>query len=296
MGAVRGWRNFVLVGLRHQDRVRKPSVSALGQFLRIRTSLASSPTTSFCAEMSSWQAEKDRLTKLDATSRRQSYPRDFVSLTDIPPWSKYFDDNKKSLSEKVSEKDHTAFAKAHPDLAKAAESEGLASKVSLFRGDITKLEVDAIVNAANQSLLGGGGVDGAIHRAAGGLLLDECRTLQGCQTGDAKITGAYKLPSKYVIHTVGPRGEKPDLLRSCYDKCLDQLIKNNLSSIAFPCVSTGIYGYPSSSACLVALQAVREFIQKNPGKIDRVIFCLFLEKDVEIYEQQMQLFFPAGSS
>lgn len=242
---------------------------------------------------SSWQNEKDQLTKLDTESRRKGYSTDFVPLTDIAPWTKYYDDNKKSLSEKVSEKDVTAFAKTYPHFSAPPS---FSSKVSLFRGDITKLEVDAIVNAANQSLLGGGGVDGAIHRAAGGLLLDECRTLQGCQTGNAKITGAYKLPSKYVIHTVGPRGEKTDLLRSCYETCLDLLSQNNLRSIAFPCVSTGIYGYPSANACLVALETVRSFIDKNPEKIDRVIFCLFLEKDVEIYEQQMQLFFPAAAS
>ena len=116
---------------------------------------------------------------------------------------------------------------------------GLAERVSLFIGDITQIQCDVIVNAANNSLLGGGGVDGAIHRAAGELLLRECKSLNGCNTGDAKITSAYHLPSKHVIHTVGPQGKKPELLRKSYTACLELMVANNLSSIAFPCISTG---------------------------------------------------------
>jgi len=169
---------------------------------------------------------------------------------------------------------------------------GLADKVSIFRGDITKLEIDAIVNAANESLLGGGGVDGAIHRGAGKLLLEECKTLHGCNCGEAKITSGYKLPSKNIIHTVGPRGEIPEKLKCCYQNSLSLLIENNLRSIAFPCISTGIFGYPASNAAKVALETVKSFLTKDSDKVDRVIFCLFLESDVSIYEKQMQLFFP----
>ena len=167
----------------------------------------------------------------------------------------------------------------------------LSDKVSIYHGDITKLEIDAIVNAANNSLLGGGGLDGTIHRAAGGFLLAECKTLYGCETGESKITSGYKLPAKNIIHTVGPVGEKSKLLKSCYQSSLELLKKNNLKTIAFPCICTGIYGYPSEKAAPVAIKTVKEFIKKNPDKVDRVIFCLFLDKDVEIYEKLMQEYF-----
>uniref|UniRef100_A0A161N1Q9 Macro domain-containing protein ct2219-like protein isoform x2 n=1 Tax=Triatoma infestans TaxID=30076 RepID=A0A161N1Q9_TRIIF len=168
----------------------------------------------------------------------------------------------------------------------------LNKKVSLFSGDITALEVDAIVNAANNSLLGGGGVDGAIHRAAGPELLEECRLLNGCKTGDAKLTGGYHLPAKYVIHTVGPKGEKPALLESCYNKCLEIALKENIKSIAFPCISTGIYGYPQQAAALIALKTVRSTLENHSDKIERIIFCTFMPADLLIYECLMQLFFP----
>jgi len=138
-------------------------------------------------------------------------------------------------------------------------------RIHIIQGDITQLEVDAIVNAANSSLLGGGGVDGAIHRAAGPKLLDACRKLNGCRPGEAKITPGFQLPAKYVIHTVGPvyaggdEGE-PEILYSCYRNSLALAADNQLRTIAFPCISTGVYGYPFQDACKIALNAVFDFL------------------------------------
>ena len=156
-------------------------------------------------------------------------------------------------------------------------------KISIRKGDITKLKVDAIVNAANSSLLGGGGVDGCIHRAAGKELLKECRTLRGCKTGQSKITKGYKLPAKHVIHTVGPKGEHPQELSSCYRTALDLMKENNLKTVAFCCVSTGIYGYPNGKAAKVAFETIFEWLQSNPDVVDQVIFCCFLPLDLQLY-------------
>ena len=157
--------------------------------------------------------------------------------------------------------------------------------------DITKLNVDAIVNAANNSLLGGGGVDGAIHRAAGKELLAECRTLCGCETGRAKITKGYNLPAKYVIHTVGPvysgSSEDPKLLASCYRNSLDLAKENDVHSIAFPAISTGVYGYPIREATEIAVGTVSEWIKKN-GYVISVIFSCFSDRDLDIYSKVME--------
>lgn len=162
------------------------------------------------------------------------------------------------------------------------------------RGDITKIDtVSAIVNAANTSLLGGGGVDGAIHRAAGKRLLEECRTLHGCRTGEAKITGAYRLPCKYVIHTVGPvwnggnRGE-PELLANCYRNSLQVAVDHGIRTIAFPSISTGVYHFPVQLAAEIAVRTVREFIAAHPDKLDVVMWVLFDERTEAVYQAEVE--------
>jgi len=156
------------------------------------------------------------------------------------------------------------------------------------QGDITRLPVDAIVNAANSSLLGGGGVDGAIHRAAGPELLDECRTLGGCPTGEAKLTWGYRLPARYVIHTVGPvwhggHNGEPERLAACYRNSLQLAVDNQLQSVAFPCISTGVYGYPQHAAAQIAVRTVSEFCQQD-SSLEDIIFCCFSEADYQIYQ------------
>ncbi len=160
-------------------------------------------------------------------------------------------------------------------------------------GDITKdHNVQAIVNAANTSLLGGGGVDGAIHRAAGPELLAECRMLNGCKTGQAKITKAYNLPCEYVIHTPGPvwnggRLHEAELLASCYKSCLETALQKEIRSIAFPSISTGVYSYPLEEASEIAVRTVKEFVKEHPGSFDVIKWVLFDERTLQAYEDKL---------
>ncbi|EAU85473.2 Macrod2 protein [Coprinopsis cinerea okayama7 len=178
----------------------------------------------------------------------------------------------------------------------------LITGLDFSQGDITKLQVDAIVNAANKSLLGGGGVDGAIHAAAGPKLLAECKQLNGARTGESKITRGYDLPARHVIHTVGPvynasqPEEKAELLKSCYKTSLEVAVENGLKHVAFPSVSTGIYGYPIVDATHIAIRTTREFLEGPDGdKLDRVIFVVWSNTDRETYEQLLPEYFPLAS-
>jgi len=166
-------------------------------------------------------------------------------------------------------------------------------KIELHKGDITKLEVDAIVNAANTSLLGGGGVDGAIHRAAGPELLEECKTLNGCLTGEAKITKGYNLPAKFVIHTVGPvwnggNHNENELLANCYRNSLKLAVKNGIKTITFPAISTGIYRFPLKQAVQIAINEVKNFLETDKP-MEKVIFVCFDDKTFESYEEELKL-------
>lgn len=181
----------------------------------------------------------------------------------------------------------------------AAADRGYAPAMSFtaIQGDITRLQVDAIVNAANSSLLGGGGVDGAIHRAAGPELVHECRLLGGCKTGDAKLTRGYRLPARHIIHTVGPvwRGGdsgEPALLASCYTRSIGIAAAAGIRTIAFPSISTGIYGYPIEQASRVAVTSVMRAVAEHP-EIDTVVFCCFSAADLAVYESTLRELNPS---
>ena len=169
----------------------------------------------------------------------------------------------------------------------------LNGRIEILCGDITKLKVDAIVNAANSSMLGGGGVDGAIHQAAGPQLVEYCRKLNGCSTGEAKITPGFQLHAKFIIHTVGPvwRGgnfNEDKLLKNCYDNSLRLAVENNIRTIAFPAISTGIYGYPLEEAANIAVSTVKKFLAANDN-INKVIFVCFDERTYEVYSQSINI-------
>lgn len=165
-------------------------------------------------------------------------------------------------------------------------------RIDIIDDDITRQQVDAIVNAANNSLLGGGGVDGAIHRAAGPQLLSECRTLNGCRTGEAKITKGYRLPARFVIHTVGPvwRGGNADedhLLENCYHNSLRLAVEHDIQTIAFPSISTGVYGFPIERASRIALKTVKAFLEQHES-LQKVVFVCFGQHDYQVYQQAFQ--------
>lgn len=163
-------------------------------------------------------------------------------------------------------------------------------RIEIVKGDITKMEVDAIVNAANSSLKGGGGVDGAIHQAAGPKLLEECKTIGGCPTGEAVITKGYNLPAKHVIHTVGPiysgKPQDAQLLASCYKNSLELAVKHNLKTIAFPAISCGVYGYPIKDACRVAVNTVAESLESH-SSLEKIFFVQFSKENYNIYREQI---------
>ena len=167
-------------------------------------------------------------------------------------------------------------------------------RIQTVQGDITKVDdLEAIVNAANNSLLGGGGVDGAIHRAAGPKLLEECRTLHGCETGEAKLTGAYDLPCRYVIHAVGPiwnggKSGEAKLLENAYQNSLQAAVDQGIRTIAFPSISTGVYSYPVEQAALIAVKTVRKFCEEHRDKIDIVRFVLFDAKTCAVYDHAIR--------
>lgn len=219
------------------------------------------------------------LAKPPRTSPGPSSPTMAVPVSDLPTLSLLYKLNKIDTTPKGTHtQTHTPNASYN-------------DRISVIRQDITTLSTDAIVNAANNTLLGGGGVDGAIHRVAGPDLLAECETLAGCRTGSAKITDGYELPARKVIHAVGPvyfsttPARAAGLLAGCYTTSLQLAVQNGCRSIAFAALSTGVYGYPSEDASVVALAAVRQFFEEGKGAdtLERVVFCNFLEKDERAY-------------
>ncbi|NLK71918.1 MAG: O-acetyl-ADP-ribose deacetylase [Clostridiales bacterium] len=170
------------------------------------------------------------------------------------------------------------------------------TKITILQGDITKLKVDAIVNAASERLRGGGGVDGAIHRAGGLQILEECKKYAGCPTGEARLTSAGNMPSKYVIHTVGPiyrggQNKEAYLLESAYKSSLKMAAENNVRTIAFPFISAGVYGYPKEEASGIAVETVKIFIERHPDVFDEVIFCCFSESDSLLFADKVKIIF-----
>ncbi|XP_061381133.1 macro domain-containing protein CT2219-like isoform X2 [Danaus plexippus] len=238
---------------------------------------------------SQWKEEKERILALPTEEKRKLYKSgDYITIDKVDPWIFYVQDNQSLQDKKHTVEDLNEFRKIKLN---SERNININHKVSIFKGDITKLEVDAIVNAANSRLIAGGGVDGAIHRAAGPMLQAECNNLGGCPTGEARITCGYNLPANYVIHTVGPQNGSAPNLKSCYENCFALVKQYELKTIAFPCISTGIYGFPNRLAAHIALRSARKFLEDNKD-VSRVIFCTFMPVDVDIYETLMQMYFP----
>ncbi|CAM5126488.1 unnamed protein product [Eretmochelys imbricata] len=294
----KGWNPWVLGSVRRGTwSSREPSTSSLPRgtvqlVSRAFRSWAAAPPLGMAAKVdlttsTDWKEAKTYLKGLNQKQRREHYyTKDFVTLKDIDTWKKM------AKSARLKQPEETKFPKDNH----------LNEKISLVRWDITKLEMDAIVNAANSSLLGGGGVDGCIHRAAGELLKEECRSLNGCETGKAKLSCGYRLPAKYVIHAVGPiaQGEpsasQEKELENCYKNSLKLAVENKLRTVAFPCLSTGVFGYPSDAAAEVVLRTLREWLEVNKEKVDRLVICVFQEKDEEIYKEKLPLYFPIDAT
>lgn len=254
--------------------------------MAIATGIRAGPEWRLCVRTQSMHRVRSLLSTVARprllSTRRTVMP---VSLSELP-----------TLAQAYASGDLAPHEGAAPLFAPDA---GLNARVSLYRGDMTRLAVDAIVNAANRSLLGGGGVDGAIHRAAGRGLYDECKTLGGCATGGAKITKGYDLPAKHVIHAVGPIYDEDEdencerLLKSCYETSLELAREHKLATIAFSGISTGIYGYPLDDATHVALRTTRDFLTSEQGSsIERVVFTVFRQIDVDSYKKILPLYFP----
>lgn len=237
-------------------------------------------------DMSKWMSQEDEhsddmgdewIEPKDLEEKRSRYKcKNFYTLSDVVSWEESGKSHKNPYPE-------GRLYEFNPELNK---------KISIWKGSATNLEVDAVVNAANTSLLGGGGIDGAIHKASGRFLKKECKALDGCKTGKTKITKGYKLPAKYVLHTVGPTSDDDELLRGCYDTCLELVEQNGIKTVGFCCISTGIFGYPLRDATLVALSAVRRWLEKNKDLVDRIIFITFLEEETKEYELLCPYFFP----
>eukprot|EP01132_Coremiostelium_polycephalum_P003240 gene3240-4055_t len=216
--------------------------------------------------------------------KRQLYKcgDDYLTIEHIDSWYELLEKKR----DKVKPKDKSLGT---PDA-------NLNKKISIFGGDITRLEIDAIVNAAKSSLMGGGGIDGCIHRAAGPGLLRECKTIKGgCPFGSSRITQGYRLPSTFVIHTVGPTNQDPKVLTSCYESCLKLVLENNLKTVAFCCIATGIYGFPALDAAHIAIGTVRKWLEKYSSRVDRIIFCMFTQEDYKTYGKLLLTYFPIHS-
>jgi len=246
------------------------------------------------------QSSDDSTEKKDLTQKQQESKEEVkqsgkVDISDTKVDEEMYRKKKKEESYQ-RELDFRKKEKSEADipLAQYKGNAEINKKVALMRGDITTLELDAIVNAANSSLLGGGGIDGAIHKAAGEMLYAECSTLRGCETGFSKISRGYNLPAKMVVHTVGPVGRDQKALIGCYSTVLQLVLQHEVKTIALCGISTGIYGYPLYAATHVALDTVRKWLEneENRNKVDVIVFCTYLEKELVCYQKLMPFYFP----